>query len=369
MAEAVNNAEKNKHRSQAFIRIASYVFVVAALLCFALAMLFHAAAGDPEALAEAGGAEALEACNILMAISAAEGVFYLVLGILGLRCAHDASKAMPFAVLSVILAAVTVFEQMTTNYSAVTNAVTSGGFDMLYLVLVVFSVGSAFAAFSLVNYNKRHPAGETSTPAPEYVPESMRQTGVAPFSSARVSTGKGGQPLELRLSSKIGSVLHDKIDILDSHDNVIYRVSSKAVSISDRTFIEDAAGNQVASIHAKVVSIHSIYYVEMADGTQFELSRELMHLKDVVNIDALGWQLSGDNMLEFSFHIVDAQGAVVAEASRALVSMHDTYTVTIYDRSVTDEVVAVFVIMKHIMEHRAAEASSDAARASSTSAQ
>ena len=70
---------------------------------------------------------------------------------------------------------------------------------------------------------------------------------------------------------------------------MVYRVSSKALSIHNKTYIEDAAGNEVAYIHAKAISIHHRYYVEMVDGESFGLSEELFHVHDIVDIDAVSY--------------------------------------------------------------------------------
>lgn len=164
--------------------------------------------------------------------------------------------------------------------------------------------------------------------------------------------------MKLQIKSKVVSI-HDKIDVLDENENPVYHVHTKALTIHDKTYIEDAAGNEVAYIHAKAVSIHHVYYVEMANGETFELKESLKHIRDFVDIEPLGWQLRGDSILEFDFQIYDADGAVLASAHRKFVSIHGIYDMEIYDESKADQIVAIFIIMKHIVENRAA-ATSDA---------
>ena len=316
----------------------------------------------------------------ILASSAIPAILMLLMAIFGFRAARDRFRVKPFCVAAAVYSVLMLASMVITGFSSVTQALTQGVTGILSLAYNVLVLVSALVAIGLLGYNKRHPQGEGEIPAPEYVPDSMRgQAAPTPIdapepkeveavpalSPAAASNGassepdSGDAPLELRISSKIGSVVHDKMDVLDAHDNVIYRVSSAAISLHDRTEIEDAAGNKVADIHAKLISIHNRYYVEMADGVKFEMASELLHLKDVVNIDELGWQLRGDHMLEFNFDIEDqATGAVVAHASRKLVSLHDSYTVQVFDRSRTDEIVAIFVVMKHIIEHRQQAAAS-----------
>ena len=57
----------------------------------------------------------------------------------------------------------------------------------------------------------------------------------------------------------------------------------------------------------------------MADGTHFELSNELKHIvKDVTNIEGLGWQLRG-NIIGLDFQLYDTKGGIIAVISQKAV--------------------------------------------------
>lgn len=339
-----NDREATVRKSQSLIRISSVVFIIAALFYLAVGVMgfLSANAGD------LGYSAPTEALLLLSGIALAMGLFYLIAGILGLRAARDCRKVAPYCAISVMLAVLVSAAQVLDDYSSVGEALRGDIVGILELVFCVLAVINAIAALSLMGYNRR---------CGEQVPQAaVTPAAPAPAVPETPAASMAAAPIELRISSKIGSILHDKMDVVDAQGNVAYRVHSKAVSMSDRTFIEDAAGNEVASIHAKMVSVHDTYYVDMADGVSFELSRELLHLADVVNIDALGWQLRGSNMLEFSFGIYDEAGSVVATCRRHLLDLHDTYEVSVNDVAHADEIVAIFVVMKHILEHRAESA-------------
>ncbi len=157
--------------------------------------------------------------------------------------------------------------------------------------------------------------------------------------------------MKLRIKAKILSV-HEKMDVLDENDEVLYRVSRKAISVHDKTHIEDAAGNEVASIHAKVPSIHHIYYVDMADGTSFSMKEELAHLRDHIDVEELGWQLRGENVLAFDFGVFDAEGRQIAMAHRKLATLHGEYDLDVLDEGQVDKIVALFIVIAHIIALR-----------------
>ena len=375
MPKATHPAERALGTRLAVIRVTAALSMVYGLLYVFTALLLLTGA-----LSEADEATR-DAAFYLIASSAIPAILMLLMSIFGFRAARDRFRIMPFCVVSVIYSVLMLASMVLTGFVAVTQVLTQGFFGILSLAYNVLSVVAACMAIGIIGYNKRHPEGEKEIPAPEHVPDSLRAPAAptpidAPepeaIDAASVSvlaavpdSASTDVPLELRISSKIGSVIHDKMDVLDAHDNVIYRVHSAAISLHDRTQIDDAAGNKVADIHAKLISIHNRYYVEMADGVQFEMASELFHVKDVVNIDELGWQLRGDHMIEFNFDIEDqATGAKVAHASRQLVSLHDTYTVEVFDRARADEIVTIFVVMKHILEHREHAAASSSATSS-----
>ena len=355
MSAATNPAERSLGTKLAVIRVTAVLSMIYGLLYVFTALLLLTGA-----LSQADEATRNAAFLVIIS-SAVPAILMLLISIFGFRAARDRFRIMPFCVVSAIYSVLMLASMALTGFTAVTEVLAEGLFGILGLAYNVLVVVAACIAIGLVGYNKRHSRSETEIPAPEHVPDTLHET-KTPVAAIPVSPSIDGTPLELRISSKIGSVLHDKMDVVDAHDNVIYRVHSAAVSLHDRTQIDDAAGNKVADIHAKLISIHNRYYVEMADGVQFEMASELLHLKDVVNIDELGWRLSGDHMIEFNFDIEDqATGAKVAHASRQLVSLHDTYTVEVFDRAHADEVVAIFVVMKHILEHRQQAAASSSA--------
>ena len=153
--------------------------------------------------------------------------------------------------------------------------------------------------------------------------------------------------------------LHHAVEVLDQNDDVLYRVKSNAISLHDTTHITDAQGNEVAKIHAKTLSLHNIYYVAMTESQSFELSSELFHLNDVIDIPELNWQLQGD-IFEFDFQVIDnATGSLLAQAQREIVTLHGVYDLAVYDEAHRDELVAVFAVLKHLIDRRITEKAMD----------
>ena len=173
-----------------------------------------------------------------------------------------------------------------------------------------------------------------------------------------------GQPARsLFTSSKILS-LHKDTDITDENENVIYHSASKFLSLHDKTDITDSSGNHVAHIERKFFSLHERHFITMADGRYFELSNELWHLvKDVSNIEGLGWVLQG-NIAGLNFELYDQAGQIIAVISQKMFSIHDKYCVDIYKPEEEQTVVAILVTLQHMIKDREASAAASSSSSS-----
>ena len=182
-----------------------------------------------------------------------------------------------------------------------------------------------------------------------------RETGE---SANAVNVDQFGQPVKsLFTSSKVLS-LHHRIEITDEAENVLYRSSSKFFTLHDTTKIVDAQDDPVAEIKSKILSLHERHFITMADGLEFEMSNELLHIiKDVTNIEGLGWQLQG-NIAALNFQLYDRDGSIIALISQKLISLHDKYCIDIYKPEYEQIVVAILVTLQHMIRDREKAASS-----------
>ena len=161
-----------------------------------------------------------------------------------------------------------------------------------------------------------------------------------------------GEPVRSLFTSTKVFTLHHRIDITDDREQVVYQAQTKFPSLHDKTDITDAAGNPVAHIEKKILTLHQRHFITMSDGQRFELSNELFHLiKDITNIEGLGWQLQG-NILGLNFELYDNAGNVIAVIGQKMLSIHDKYCVDIYQPELERQVVAILITLQHMIRDR-----------------
>jgi uncharacterized protein YxjI len=164
-------------------------------------------------------------------------------------------------------------------------------------------------------------------------------------------------------TSKVFS-LHHHIDITGDQERVVYQANSKFFSIRDKTDIVDAHGEHVAHIERKFFTLHERHFVTMADGMTFEVSNEFFHLiKDITNIEGLGWQLRG-NIAGLNFELYDRDERIIAVIGQKAISLHDKFCIDIYRPDCEKVVVAILVTLIHMMKDRASAASASSSSSS-----
>ena len=176
-----------------------------------------------------------------------------------------------------------------------------------------------------------------------------------------------GYPVKSLFTSTKVLTLHHHIDITDENGSVVYQSNTKFPSIRDKTDVTDAMGNQVAHIERKIFTLRNRHFVTMGDGTQFQVASELLHLiKDIINIEELGWQIRG-NVLALNFQLYDRDDSVIAVISQKMLSIHDKYCIDIYKPQYEHAVVAILVTLQHIIRDRQSASSSSSSSSSSVS--
>ena len=160
----------------------------------------------------------------------------------------------------------------------------------------------------------------------------------------------------LFVSTKFFS-LKQSTDITDENEKVVYHSKSKVMTFHDKTDVTDASGKPVSHIEKKFFTIHERHFITMSDGLKFELSNELLHIiKDITNIEGLGWQLRG-NIAGMNFELYDKDGSIIATISQKLMSIHDKYSIDIYRPEYEKIVVSIIIALQHMVRDREAQAS------------
>lgn len=326
--------------SRSRIRVLSYVLVIAALLLVAAGL--------------SGINRGVAADAWVLVIYGAYAAVTLALGIVGFSISHGSRKLVPAVVLcgagvvgSLLALLFVPYGEQLAELTQDTHSLLSSIICIL-AILVMWFIGPIRNEATLSGELRE---GEGSAPKadPEYVPESMVQTGAAaPFAptGARVprKSARTGAPLLLLFNAGTAAAAAGGADIVDAHGNLIFRV----VEDDDqaRTVVEDAAGNQVAEVRTTITAGRGAYGISMSNGDELALPLNLAGADGDVPVEGFGWKLRGNDIGGFDFEVVDAEGHVIARARKQLTAAQKTRGAVIYDRAHADQIVAVLVVAR-----------------------
>ena len=146
--------------------------------------------------------------------------------------------------------------------------------------------------------------------------------------------------------------LHQKMEVKDEQGQTLYWTKSSVFTLKGKTDVFNASGTQVAHLEKKPVSLHEKHFITMANGQKFTLSNELLHIiKDITNIEGLDWKIKG-NILGLNFMLFDQNDEPVAAIGQKLVSMHDRYSIDLYQPRHEKIVVAIVIQLQKMLTAR-----------------
>ncbi len=163
--------------------------------------------------------------------------------------------------------------------------------------------------------------------------------------------------MKLYVSEKLFSI-HNRFYVKDESDHDVYEISSKAISIGDKTTINDMNGNKVAYIEQEIFHLMPNYNVYINDQLAFKISKKLKLFKNDYDLSN-GYRVEG-KVLMFDFSIFDEQNNQVGSIKRKVFSIGDKYEIDIADESKKEIILAIIVaITNDINRSQAASSSAD----------
>ena len=119
----------------------------------------------------------------------------------------------------------------------------------------------------------------------------------------------------------------DSYDVFDELGNPVYIVKGQ-LSWGRCLKIYDAAQNELGTVKQKVFTWLPTFEMYIGETYMGCIRKEFSFLRPKFNVDLQGWRMEGD-WAEWDYHIVDAEGRLVATISKELWKWTDTYTIDI----------------------------------------
>lgn len=119
----------------------------------------------------------------------------------------------------------------------------------------------------------------------------------------------------------------DSYDIYDESGNTVYVVKGQ-LSWGHCLKIFDKYGSEIGTVKERVLTLLPKFEIYEKNNYIGCISKEFTFIKQKYNIDFNGWHIDG-SFMEWDYTIVDSHGNKIAEISKELLRMTDTYVLVI----------------------------------------
>lgn len=134
--------------------------------------------------------------------------------------------------------------------------------------------------------------------------------------------------MRLFINEKLFS-FHNRYFIKDENEKDILEISSKVISIGDKTWIRDLEGNELVYIEQELFHLMPKYNVMINNIIQYSISKKFNILKNDY-ILSNNYKVEG-KFLNHNFIVYNNNGEKVGEIYRKYLTFGDQYVIDIYD--------------------------------------
>ena len=146
--------------------------------------------------------------------------------------------------------------------------------------------------------------------------------------------------MKLYVNEKLFSI-HKKFYVKDENNMDVYEISSKIISLGDKTTINDMQGNKIAYIEQELFHITPNYNIYIGDEFIFKITKKLQLFKNDY-ILSNGYKVEG-NFMMLDFTIYDDNNTQIGSIKRKFISIGDKYEINIDDINKKEIVLAIIV--------------------------
>jgi len=162
--------------------------------------------------------------------------------------------------------------------------------------------------------------------------------------------------MKLYVNEKLFSI-HRKFYVKDENGIDVYEISSKFLTIGDKTTINDMQGNQIAYIEQEILHFTPHYNIYITGSYPFKIARKFQLFKNDYVLSN-GYRVDGGFMM-LDFVIYDENNNQIGSIKRKFISIGDKYEITIDDESKKNIVLAIIVTITNDVNRGQSSSSSN----------
>ncbi len=146
--------------------------------------------------------------------------------------------------------------------------------------------------------------------------------------------------------------IKDKFDVTDEHQNLVYQVKGKFMSITNKLELVNPSGKVILKSNKKVLTLLPIYYIYDEFNQEVATIKRVFSLKPKFELSILHKEMTVEgSFFAHSFGIYH-NNTEVASISKKIISWGDTYEISIHEEQNKEVFLFVVIILDQIIHER-----------------
>ena len=133
----------------------------------------------------------------------------------------------------------------------------------------------------------------------------------------------------------------DSYDVYDENWNTVFTVKGQ-LSWGHCLKIYDANGNYLGTVKERILTFLPKFDIYVGDSYQGCIRKRFSLFRPQFDVDYSGWHMEG-NFFEWDYSIFDSSGNVIADISKELFRLTDTYVIDVKKSS--DALAALMLVL------------------------
>lgn len=146
--------------------------------------------------------------------------------------------------------------------------------------------------------------------------------------------------MKLYINEKIFSI-HNKFFVKDENGNDVYEISSKAISLGDKTTITDMGGNKIAYIEQELFHLMPNYNIYVDDNLLCKITKKFKLFKHSYELSN-GYRVDGDCLM-LNMDVYNDANQQIGSIKKQLFSFGDKYEIELFDEKELKIALAIIV--------------------------
>lgn len=154
--------------------------------------------------------------------------------------------------------------------------------------------------------------------------------------------------MKLFIREKLVS-MHNRYFIYNEQEEQVYELVSECLSIKNKTRLLDMSGNELLYVEQELFHLKPVYLLYI-NGNHVGTVKKVNFIgRPKYEVSELSYHVQGD-LFSTSFEITDANGNLIASATRKLISIGDKYQLEILDEKNYIYILGILITIINVID-------------------